>query len=146
MNNETVASATPDNEFAPQIMQVRVTNGNAFDINDRFDGVPYNFPKMTPVDIPVDAAHHIFGWFDGIDRDAMRLHCQRRFGWNTPERITDGSASLFFDQLHIAPIRFRLVQVAEDDPEPPVVQKDTQKKYTNKLMASADERAASGRN
>jgi hypothetical protein len=126
-------------------MQVRVTNGNSFDINDRFDGVPYNFPKMTPVDIPVDAAHHIFGWYDGVDRDAMRLHVQRRFGWNTPERIENGSAMLFFDQLHISPIRFRLVQVAEDDPEPPEgakedLQKPT-KKYANKLMQSADERA-----
>ena len=65
------------------IERVRVTNHNAFQINDRFDGVPYEFPPGLTVVIPPEAAQHIFG-FPGDDAD-MQAHMARRFGWNRPE-------------------------------------------------------------
>lgn len=67
------------------IERVRVTNGNPFQINDRFDGVPYEFPAGKTVVIPPEAAQHIFG-FPGDEAD-MHVYMARRFGWNRQEHI-----------------------------------------------------------
>ena len=75
MEGELVASE--------HIERVRVTNGNPFQINDRHDGVPYEFPAGKTVIIPLEAATHIFG-FPG-DLQDMHAHMARRFGWNRPE-------------------------------------------------------------
>lgn len=69
--------------MSEHIQRVRVTNGNSFAIDDRFDGVPYEFPAGQTVIIPPDAAQHIFG-FPGEEADMM-VHMARRFGWNRPE-------------------------------------------------------------
>ena len=63
--------------------RVRVYNGNPFDIHDRHDGVPYEFPAGKAVVIPADVATHIFG-FPADDPD-MHVYMARRFGWNRPE-------------------------------------------------------------
>lgn len=65
------------------IERVRVFNGNPFQINDRCDGVPYEFPPGQATVIPLDAAQHIFG-FPGDEVD-MHARMVRRFGWNRPE-------------------------------------------------------------
>ena len=65
------------------IDRVRVFNGNPFQINDRFDGVPYEFPPGKITIIPPEAAQHIFG-FPG-EEAVMAAHMARRFGWNRQE-------------------------------------------------------------
>lgn len=40
--------------------ECRVTNGNSFPLPGRFAGVDYTFPPDEPVDIPLQAARHIF--------------------------------------------------------------------------------------
>ena len=65
------------------IERVRVSNLNLFEIRDRHDGVPYEFPAGSTVVIQLDAAQHIFG-FPGDTQD-MHMHIARRFGWNRPE-------------------------------------------------------------
>lgn len=43
-------------------MLLRVTNRNNFTLNDRYDGVDYQFKTNTPVVIEEFAARHIFGY------------------------------------------------------------------------------------
>lgn len=69
--------------MSERIERVRVFNGNPFQINDRCDGVPYEFPPGQATIIPLDAAQHIFG-FPGEEQD-MHARMVRRFGWNRPE-------------------------------------------------------------
>lgn len=40
---------------------VFVTNNNDFHHEDKFDGVEYHFPPMEKVQVPIDAAEHMFG-------------------------------------------------------------------------------------
>lgn len=68
------------------VYQVKVSNKNDFDLEDRYDGVPYVIPARGALSIPYDAACHIFG-FDfnpqgGIDREAIFRHLSKRWGWN----------------------------------------------------------------
>lgn len=42
-----------------------VTNGNDFDLRDRFNGIDYDFPAGASVAIGEDAAAHIFGFGEG---------------------------------------------------------------------------------
>ena len=72
---------------AEHIERVRVTNHNPFQINDRHDGVPYEFPPGVTVIIPIEAAQHIFG-FPGELAD-MQAHMARRFGWNQPKHYQE---------------------------------------------------------
>lgn len=123
-------------------MNVKVINRNDFPITDRFDGVPYVFPPNTPVSIPIDAAHHIFGWHQGVDMMLVQRHVQKRLGWNTPDMEKDGRASRFFENLEIAPILYRMVEVEVDAEGEVVSPSDTSPKprapKTNKLMEAAN--------
>jgi len=145
----------PTEEIEPQVLSLRVINFNDFAIVDRFDGTPFRFDTNMPKDVPIDAAHHIFGWFppftdkDGerreVDPEIMRAHCQRRFGWNTPKLVESGAADEFFKRLQFRPIMYRMVPMLMDEEEEKtetlqgaaVVQNRAPK--TNKMMAAADE-------
>jgi hypothetical protein len=128
----------PDIAAGPQIMNVKVTNHNDFQITDMFDGVPYVFKTDEPIAIPIDAANHIFGWFPGVDQATLRRHVQRRMGWNTPEMEKSGKHNKFFAALEITPIIYRMVPVDLDPktmmpPRPP---------KPNKLMQAVSESEA----
>lgn len=99
----------------PQVMNVKVVNRNDFPICDRFDGVPYTFEQNHPVSVPIDAANHIFGWFPGVDPEIVKRHCQKRFGWNTPEMVKENQHNRFFGNIQITPILYRMVAVEVDD-------------------------------
>jgi hypothetical protein len=152
MTNLSPARPGPssEDEIEPQILSLRVINFNSFAIHDRFDGTVFRFESNMPKDIPIDAAHHIFGWFppfidkDGqrreVDPEIMRAHCQRRFGWNTPKMVESGAADEFFHKLQFRPIMFRMVPVPVDEEEPakePIVRGAK----VNRTMAAADEAA-----
>lgn len=65
--------------------QIKVTNGNDVTFEDRYDGILYKIPAKGKVNLPYDAAVHIFGvdFENGqIDRDAIFTHLGRRWGWN----------------------------------------------------------------
>jgi hypothetical protein len=120
-----IDSIKPVEDIEPQILSLRVINFNDFAIVDRFDGTVFRFDTNIPKDVPIDAAHHIFGWFppftdkDGerreVDPEIMRAHCQRRFGWNTPKLVESGAANEFFNRLQFRPILFRMVPMLVDD-------------------------------
>jgi len=97
------------------IQSVRVTNLNDFNIVDRFDGVPYEFPANKSTVIPLDAAQHIFGWEPGIDQETLFRHTQRRFGWNTPAMMQTSADRTFFSRLEIEEVVYRLVEVRPED-------------------------------
>lgn len=137
----------------PQVMQVRVINRNTFAISDMFDGTEYFFEPNAPVSIPIDAAHHIFGWYpkwtddDGHEHapqpEEMRRHVQKRFGWNTPA-YAGGQGDIFYDLLTIQPIVYRMVPVNAEDAEEEAQTSMPQtpiRKHVNKLMAAADRAA-----
>lgn len=139
----------------PQTMAVMVTNKNRFPIRDRFDGREYVFVPDYPTEVPIDAANHIFGWFpqwtdenDVIhkpDPVAMRLHLQRRWGWNT-QKMED-KADIFFDKIEIKAVQYRMVPIEDEEiaPNPlktvPSVPDDAARR-PNKLMQAVDEAAA----
>ena|SRR5579862_8037536 len=98
---------------------VKVTNKNDFDIEDRFDGIPYRMPAKKAVNIPYEAACHIFGVdflpddSAAIDLDAIYRHLQRRWGWNLP-RDKDAPASkdprAIFDNMEFKVVALSLVE------------------------------------
>lgn len=103
---------------------VRVVNGNDFTIKDMFDGVPFTFDPGKAVTIPTDAANHIFGWRSLMEgespanlTDEMLVYCQKRHGWNTPEVVRSGNHQKWFGKLEFKPVRFRLVEVNDDEEE-----------------------------
>ena len=133
-------------EHEPQILQLRVYNFNTFDITDKFDGTTFTVPAAGYIDVPVDAAFHIFGWHKDVDPEAMKRHCQKRFGWNTPAMMESNRADMFWSQLRFKPIAYRMVpeEVEDDAPEPvdPVTQAQARKPRQNPVMRAADEAQA----
>ena len=146
---------TPDprlpDEIEPQILFLRVTNQNPFTIIDRFDGTVFEFHQNIAKDVPVDAARHIFAWYppftdsEGnrheVDPVAMKLHCQRRFGWNTPAMMENGGADLFYDQLLFRPIFYRMTPILvdeNDDLSSTAKGPGGRAPKVNKMMAAAD--------
>lgn len=124
---------------------VRVVNKNDFEIVDRFDGVPFTFEPNKPVTIPPDAANHIFGWAHGATEDEMLVYCQKRHGWNTPQAIKAGDHLKFFHNIEMKPVRFRMVEVAEDEDSLPTIAEPPRaprKQTGNKLMQAANEAEA----
>lgn len=117
MRLDEAAAGTFSEAEPPRILHVRVMNRNDFPINDMYDSVPYVFEPNLPISIPVDAAAHIFGWYEGVDPQQMRRYCQRRFGWNTPAMQASNQNNDWFDKLDIKPMLYRLVpmQVSDED-------------------------------
>lgn len=99
------------------VRSLKVLNDNPFPIEDMYDGVPYTFETGKPLTIPGDAARHIFGWFDGVDMNAVRQHVTKRWGWNTPSIVEKGDHKKFFDRLTFVPVTYRLVEVVADNTE-----------------------------
>ena len=113
----TDVSGTMDENEPPRILHVRVINHNDFVISDMYDSVPYVFAPHAPVSIPVDAAAHIFGWWENCDPAAMKRYVQKRFGWNTPDMQKSNQHEEFFKKIDIKPMLYRLVPMAmEADP------------------------------
>ena len=106
--DEAVGGAFMEAE-PPRILHVRVLNRNDFPLHDMYDSVPYTFAPGVAVSIPVDAAAHIFGWYEDGDPVVMRRYCQRRFGWNTPAMQQSNVHNDWFDKLDIKPMLYRLV-------------------------------------
>jgi len=109
----------------PIVGGVRVTNKNEFVIRDRFDGVPFTFEPGKSVTIPPDAANHIFGWRHHGDDEApehatndMLVYCQKRHGWNTPDIIKSGNHLKWFKAIEFKPVRFRMVEMSDEDEAP----------------------------
>lgn len=129
-NPKSLTSPAPSenesiDDTEPQVMAVKVVNKNDFQIQDMFDGVPYRFLPHQPINVPVDAAYHIFGWHPSytdaeghrrnVDPEAMKRHVLKRFGWNTPDMMEHGRSDLFYSHLEICPIRYRMVPVEVDE-------------------------------
>lgn len=98
--------------------QIRVINRNTFPLVDRYDGVQYVFPPDVAVTVPADVATHIFGYGPEATEEALFRHITRRFGWNTPQMVADEAARLYFDNLDIKPVQFRMVPVEQKEDEP----------------------------
>jgi hypothetical protein len=107
----------PPDDAALRRVHIKVINSNDFDITDRYDNVEFLFAPHQPVTIPAEAANHIFGWREGIDRAAMFLHFQKRCGWNTKEFTDGGKAKKYWEKIDIVPVVFRLVEVNAEEEE-----------------------------
>ena len=86
-----------------QIERVRVTNHNPFLLEDRFDGVPYEFPPGETVIVPPEVAAHIFGF--PAEQPELYIHMARRFGWNRPEHYQTDEKGLMLWQRMAANIK-----------------------------------------
>lgn len=89
------------------ITHVRVINRNTFPIEDKFNSEEFVFEPGKRLVIPYVVAQHIFGL--GLPPKEQLQHCQKRFGWNTP--ATMDAARMHFDNISIAPVYMRLVEV-----------------------------------
>lgn len=104
-------------------VHVKVTNGNDFDIEDRFDGVPYPFKAGRTVTVPLEAAIHFFGFKVNPDTEQLSIepdieHVTRRWGWNTQDYIKDGLGKKIAAKITVAPVTYEMVERAgEDDAE-----------------------------
>lgn len=128
---------------------VRVVNNNDFTIADRFDGVPFTFPPGRAETIPPDAANHIFGWRQiGEDETPekvaadMLLYCQKRHGWNTVEVVRAGNHTKWFGKLEFKPVRFRMVEVSDDETDLPTAATSPRAPRRDKLAEAVEEAKA----
>lgn len=104
-----------DPEDSTAVSHIKVTNHNTFDLEDRFDGRLYSFRPNEAVTVPIGVAQHIFGF--GLEEAAQQAYCMRRFGWNTIEHAADRKNIMYYKNLDIRPVRFRMVEVIHDEPE-----------------------------
>lgn len=110
------------------VINVKVTNNNKFDIEDRYDGIRYQFKAGQATSIPYEAACHIFGvdfapnesghLNPNLREDAFK-HLQKRWGWNRSSEADD--ARKRFDKIEFSLTRNVLVEeaVGEDTDELP---------------------------
>lgn len=120
--------------------QVKVINRNKEAISDRFDGLLYTFPPGEKgVNMPLDAAEHIFGVEFPMNaeecaseafREQVWKHVQKRWGFNsTPTRkeldAGNGTAKLsvgakIFKNLAFIPVEMRTVEIVANNDELPL--------------------------
>lgn len=104
-----------------QGMQIRITNTNNFPIEERFDGILYDFKPGVAVNMPYHAASHVFGidFSQGIDRERIFTHIQKRWGWNRTTELKESRKK--FDKIEMKILHMRLVEANDDEeqlPEP----------------------------
>lgn len=128
---------------------VKVRNDHHLTIEDRYDGILYVMPANKEVSIPYDAACHIFGVQfaeQGIDRDAIFRHLQKRWGWNRTD--TEHQALKRFRALSFSLVAVSIVEspVEEDLAEPrPGAPKEEAKAHTSAASeAQAEEHSDEG--
>lgn len=114
----TMNEPQPDRP-TPAVMQLEVTNGNDFDIEDFFDGIPVRFPAGQTVTVSPDQAMHCFG-YPGEARD-VALYMAKRYGWSGRDYlIAEGEREPKYRQLaakiFIKPVYFDLVRRDRNDP------------------------------
>lgn len=97
--------------------QVKVINHNDFDLEDRYDGVPYVVKANGKLNIPYEAACHIFGvdfapdeagQVDANLRKNIFQHLERRWGWNRTS--ANGSSKAIFEKIEFNLIAMTLVE------------------------------------
>ena len=100
------------------IRYVKVKNNNDFPLKDRFDGIPFTFGAGKTETIPADAAAHFFGIVDGADPEEIHNHICRRYGWNHPKYMENGSDRNRTSKIILTPVSAKLVM--EHTEEAPV--------------------------
>lgn len=120
--------------------QIKVINQNKEAVSDRHDGMLYTFSTGEKgINIPLDAAEHIFGVEFPMNKDACASeefrtqiwnHLQKRWGWNaTPTRKEmekgDASARLmvgrkFFDKISFVPAEMKMIEVVANNDDLPL--------------------------
>lgn len=135
--------------------QIKVTNKNRIDLEDRFDGIRYVLPANGVKNVPYEAACHIFGVDFAPDEDGLLApdlrkeifaHLQRRWGWN---RVKGDQGKSFFDNLDFKIVSLTLVENAvigsvDHVPAPRAVRQEGQrggKLFTPEESAESKERA-----
>ena len=105
-------------------LYLRITNLNKQTVRDRFADVPYVFAPDQPIDIPEDAAEHIFGsklTEKGFaDPEASFLHLARRWGLvhardKADPRLMERARKLY-DNLRFEVLRMELQAVKLSGP------------------------------
>lgn len=99
---------------------IKVTNKNDFDIRDHFEGLPYNFVKDEPVNVPLEAMRHIFGVDFPADEATLKSHefrdqafdaVARRWGWNSHDKNDLAKNRKIFNNIIFVPILIQMVEL-----------------------------------
>lgn len=99
---------------------IKVINKNKAEITDYFDGIAYTFPSQVPVNIPLDAATHIFGSEFPEDakicasdefRSKVFHFLQKRWGWNSSDPKKAAMAELSFRNISFIPVLMKTVEI-----------------------------------
>lgn len=114
--------------------QVKVINNNDFAITDYYDGIAYHFKPNEPkgINLPLDAASHIFGVDFPADADACKSeglrenvweYVIRRWGWNSHDAAKLAISKKLFNKFEFKPVIFTITEVitggdSEDPPAP----------------------------
>lgn len=106
------------------VLQVKVTNNNKADIEDRYDGILYKLKSGVACSIPYEAACHIFGVDFAPDatghlnpelREVAFKHLQKRWGWNRSSEAAESRKR--FDKIEFTLTTMVMVEqtVAEEE-------------------------------
>lgn len=126
--------------------QIKVFNGNPFEIVDYFDGCAYRFAAKESANVDLEAAKHIFGVDFPADseqckeesfRTTVFQHLQKRWGWNSTKVENIQDARRKFAKIEFTPVIFKQVELVADagELEEPREQKTAFKKAAFKPRA-----------
>lgn len=110
---------------------IKVGNKNEQAFVERYDGIEYVIPANGSVNIPSEAAAHIFGIDFGpessIDRETIWLHLQRRWGWNRSRPKGEAGSDwvnpkTLFEKLSFRLISYSLVETASEPEEDAIIE------------------------
>lgn len=97
-----------------RIINVRITNNNTEDFTDSYNGKDFVFKSGKTTSIPLEAAHHLFGYsVKGCDERVMFHHVCKRWGWNTPENVKSNfdSVKKIWSNFEFTPVAVRMTEV-----------------------------------
>ena len=126
--------------------QIKVLNKNKDEIVDYFDGIAYKFKTDVAVNVPFEAAKHIFGVEFPADveecksdefRATVYHNLQKRWGWNSYDPAKAEKSRALFDNLTFTPIVFKLIE-AEPDREELADPRKLGGKFTKKAKPEAE--------
>lgn len=105
--------------------QIKVTNDNSFEIVDYFDGIAYRLEPGKSINIPEEAAFHIFGCefpgdadFCASDefREKIFRFLQKRWGWNSIDEAKVAKSKEIFSKISFVPVVMKTVEIVSRDP------------------------------
>lgn len=129
---------------------IKVTNNNDFEITDYFNGRAYVFAPEEPVNMPFDAARHIFGIDFPEDeatlksasfREELLNSVSRRWGWTSHEQEEKNRKRKIMNKFIFTPVITKMIELVPEnnDLAPAREQPAVSKGKNGKFKPRADE-------